>query len=91
MNDKVTISTFQLFAMFPDAESARRYFEGRLWPDGAVCPVCAGRECVTPRKAGFYRCNTCAEDFTIRTGTVIARWARRYDALNGAPESSDDC
>ena len=73
MNDKVTISTFQLFAMFPDAESARSYFEGRLWPDGATCPVCSSRECVTPRKAGFYRCNTCAEDFTVRTGTVMER------------------
>lgn len=39
-NDKVTISTFQLFAMFPDQESARKYLEGRLWPDGAKCPIC---------------------------------------------------
>ena len=26
-----TISTFQLFAMFPDEESARVYLEGRIW------------------------------------------------------------
>jgi transposase-like protein len=73
MNDKITISTFQLFAIFPDNESARKYLEGRLWPNGARCPVCHGGECVTPRKAGFYRCNTCSEDFTIRTGTVMER------------------
>jgi 2-keto-4-pentenoate hydratase len=31
---KSTISTFQLFEMFPDQESARTYLEGRLWPNG---------------------------------------------------------
>ena len=28
---KSTISTFQLFEMFPDEETARIYLEGRLW------------------------------------------------------------
>lgn len=70
---KTTISTFQLFARFPDQESARLYLEGRRWPDGAVCPVCESRERITIRKAGYYRCNACAEDFTVRTGTVMER------------------
>ena len=34
MDDKVTISTFQLFQMFPDQESARKYLESKLWPNG---------------------------------------------------------
>jgi hypothetical protein len=33
---KSTISTFELFQMFPDAEAARVYMEGKRWPDGAV-------------------------------------------------------
>lgn len=37
---KSTISTFELFQMFPDAEAARVYMEGKRWPDGAVCPYC---------------------------------------------------
>jgi len=37
---KSTISTFELFQMFPDAEAARVYMEGKRWPDGAVCPAC---------------------------------------------------
>lgn len=44
---KSTISIFELFRMFPDAESARLYFEARRWPSGAVCPdsaFCAGDE-----------------------------------------------
>ena len=71
--DKVTISTFQLFAMFPDAESARLYLEGRLWRNGPRCPVCASGERITTRKGGFYRCNACDEDFTVRTGTIFER------------------
>lgn len=33
---KSTISTFELFQRFPDAESARLYFEAARWPDGAA-------------------------------------------------------
>ena len=32
-----TISTFKLFELFPDEPSARKYLEGRLWPNGACC------------------------------------------------------
>jgi transposase-like protein len=70
---KSAISTFALFQRFPDQESARSYFEGRLWPNGVVCPICGSGERITPRKAGYYRCNQCAEDFTVRTGTVMER------------------
>jgi len=73
MDDKITISTFQLFQMFPDQESARTYLESRLWPNGVRCPVCGLDERVTARKDGFYRCNQCKEDFTVRTGTIFER------------------
>lgn len=68
-----TISTFKLFEMFPDEETARTYLESRLWPKGVTCPTCAGRDRITPRKAGFHRCNKCQIDFTIRTGTIFER------------------
>jgi hypothetical protein len=42
-----TISTFQLFALFPDEETARVYLEDRLWPKGPICPVCLSRERVS--------------------------------------------
>ena len=70
---KSTISTFQLFEMFPDQETARVYLESRLWPNGPRCPVCGLGERVTARKDGFYRCNQCKEDFTVRTGTIFER------------------
>jgi len=68
-----TISTFQLFQMIPDAETARVYLESRLWPNGPRCPVCASGERITVRKGGYYRCAACREDFTVRTGTIFER------------------
>jgi len=76
---KSTISTFQLFALFPTEDSARVYLEERLWPNGPVCPDCKSGErvaalgvCAT-RKPGFYRCGKCEFDFTIRTNTIFER------------------
>jgi len=70
---KSTISTFELFQMFPDAESARAYLEQKRWPDGAICPACNEAKRVHARKDGFYRCNACLNDFTVRTGTIFER------------------
>lgn len=73
MNDKITVSTFQLFKMFPDAEAGRKYLEARLWPYGVKCSACAGMDRITTRKGGYYRCNSCKLDFTVRTGTIFER------------------
>lgn len=70
---KSTISTFELFKLFPDQDAARKYLEGRLWPEGAKCPCCGLGDRVTARSGGFYRCNQCKEDFTVRTGTIFER------------------
>jgi transposase-like protein len=68
-----TISTFQLFKLFPDVESARKYLESKLWPEGPVCPKCTKTDRITVRKDGFYRCNPCKRDFTVRTNTIFER------------------
>lgn len=68
-----TISTYQIFQKFPDAEAARLYIEGRRWPQGPVCPACQEAKRITARKEGFYRCNACRVDFTCRTGTIFER------------------
>ena len=71
---KSTISTFKLFEVFPNEEVARTYLEGRLWPNGAVCPQCKSGESVVLRPKGFYRCNACDKfTFTVRTGTIFGR------------------
>ena len=68
-----TISTYQIFQLYPDETAARIYIEGRRWPDGTVCPHCSEAKRITPRKNGFYRCNACKSDFTVRTGTIFER------------------
>lgn len=70
---KNTISTLQLFQMFPDQETARVYLESRLWPDGPACPSCITSKRITTRKGGYYRCNQCKLDFTVRTATIFER------------------
>lgn len=70
---KSTISLTELFALFPDEKSARKYIEGRRWAMGVICPCCAEAKRITPRKEGFYRCNACKTDFTVRTGTIFER------------------
>jgi transposase-like protein len=70
---KSTISVYELFEMFPDQEAARVYLEARLWPNGVKCPVCGLGDRIGTRKGGYYRCNQCKEDFTVRTGTIFER------------------
>jgi len=72
-NDKITVSTFQLFQMFPDSESARVYLEGRLWPKGPRCPICGLGDRVGNHSPGLYRCFQCKEAFSVRTGTIFER------------------
>ncbi len=68
-----TISTFKLFEIFPDAESARLYLEDRRWPDGPVCPICQESKRITPKSGDYYRCLACMETFTVRTKTIFGR------------------
>jgi len=68
-----TISLYQLSKLYPNEESARAYMESRRWPNGAACPACSEAKRITPRPKGFYRCNACKKDFTVRTGTIFER------------------
>ena len=68
---KSTISTFELFKLYPDEAAGRQYFEGLLWENGPICPACKGGDRLTPRKNGYYRCNACKVDFSVCTGTIF--------------------
>ena len=79
MDDRVTISTYQLFQMYPDAESARLYFEQMRWGAGnehIFCPHCGATDRIgarTGKRVGYYRCGHCKEEFTVRTNTIFGR------------------
>ena len=70
------ISVIELAEMFPDEDSARRWFEARRWPDGVrPCPGCGGKDTVpvASEKPLPYRCRSCLMYFSVRTGTAIER------------------
>ena len=73
---KRLMSVYELFELFPDAEAARVYIEGRRWRAGVVCPLCGCDGRITSRRGarrGYYRCRDCSGEFTVRTGTVFER------------------
>ena len=68
------ISLIELADLFPDEPSAREWFEGQRWPDGAHCPHCGSARvsAVASGKPMPWRCRDCRKHFSVRTGTVMA-------------------
>ncbi len=66
------ITLVQLADMFPTEDSARAWFETRLWPEGRYCPHCGS---VNTHEAGHnnmpYRCTDCRGYFSVKTGTAM--------------------
>ena len=60
--------------MFPTEESAREWFEARVWPEGRYCPACGS---TSTHKAGHnhmpYRCSDCRSYFSVKTATVMRK------------------
>ena len=76
MNENLQTSTKSLFDLFPNAESARLYFERLRWNGRIVCPHCSADDKITARKGnriGYYCCGSCKEEFSVRTHTIFER------------------
>ena len=71
-SDREGLTMVQLCDMFPDENSARDWFESRVWPDGRYCPQCGSTR---THEAGHnhmpYRCSDCRSYFSVKTGTVM--------------------
>src|SRR5882762_148136 len=65
-------------SQFQNADKAREYLEGQVWPNGPICPHCGvigkhwALEGETTRP-GLYKCTDCREPFTVTVGTVFER------------------
>lgn len=73
--EKTTVTFATLIQMFPDSNSAREFIEKIRWNGHVVCPFC-GSDHVTVRKGrreGYYWCNSCKKEFTVRTDTIMER------------------
>ena len=71
-SDRDGISLMALANMFPTEESAREWFESRVWPEGRHCPVCGStRTHEAGHKHMPYRCSGCRSYFSVKTGTAM--------------------
>lgn len=64
-HDCVTVSTYQFFQRFPDAETAQTFLEQQRWSGEVTCPHCGEIKRVKRRKVagGYFRCFGCKQDF----------------------------
>lgn len=61
----------QFMAAFPDEKACRAYFEKVRFANGDFCPHC-GHDKINRFADGLrYRCKSCKQDFTIKTGTIF--------------------
>lgn len=73
-SEREGLSVMQLFQMFPDEASSRKWLEGIRWPDGLRnCPLCGSLKTApvkneTPMP---YHCGECRQYFSVKTGTVM--------------------
>ena len=69
------ISLMELFAMFPDNETAEAWFAETRWPEGPACPHCGSTHVLSGAKHATmsYRCREkgCRKRFSVKTGTVM--------------------
>jgi transposase-like protein len=74
---KVTISTYEFHARFPNEETAREHIEKKRWQGKPTCPHCGCEKQQYPQKrdgkAGYYLCYRCKKVYTVRTGTLFER------------------
>lgn len=64
--------------IFHNEAKAREWLEGRIWPDGPICPKCGVVDQATlmqgnSHRPGLYQCNACREPFTVTVGTLYER------------------
>ena len=71
-SDREGITLVQLADIFPTEESAREWFEARIWPDGRYCPHCGSTRTHEASHNNMpYRCSDCRGYFSVKTGTAM--------------------
>ena len=71
--DREGMSVIELFKMFPDNASARKWMEQSRWGDERHCPTCGSvnTKTVPSEKPMPYHCGDCRKYFSVKTGTVM--------------------
>lgn len=61
----------EFISHFHDEKACRQYFEAIRFKDGDYCPHCGNKEIMRFTDGKRYRCHSCRQDFTIKTGTLF--------------------
>ena len=66
------MTLIDLLKMFPDDETAEKWFEESRWPDGVRCPHCEGANISEAKHPTMkYWCKDCRKYFSVKHGTVM--------------------
>ncbi|MDP3989087.1 MAG: IS1595 family transposase [bacterium] len=64
-------SIVDFLAYFKDEQTCQEYFEQIRFQDGEYCPHCGNMLVYRFKNGKRFRCASCKQDFTIKTGTVF--------------------
>lgn len=64
---------FEFHQWFPDEDACVRFMIQSRWPEGFVCPRCAGREHYWHQGRGLLQCKQCGYQASPTAGTVMHR------------------
>ncbi|HVR90661.1 MAG TPA: IS1595 family transposase [Novosphingobium sp.] len=73
-SEREGLSVMQLFQMFPDEASSRKWLEEIRWPEGQRhCPHCGSlKTTVVKNETPMpYHCGECRQYYSVKTGTVM--------------------
>lgn len=71
MSAKRGLNSFDIFAAFPNEESAISFLERTRWPDGIMCAYCDSPNTIPTPSQQRHQCNVCCKQFSVRTNSVF--------------------
>lgn len=67
--EEITLTDLQLF---PDDNTAEKWFETNIWQDGRVCPDCKYKHTIKAKHPKMpYYCSRCKSYFSVKKGTIM--------------------
>jgi len=70
--EKPSISVYQFLKEFPDEKTCEKYIIEARFPRGIFCPYCGNHRIYRLEKQKRFKCGNCREQFTVRTGSILA-------------------
>ena len=65
------LSERQFRASYGTEEQCRAALAAWRWPQGFVCPRCAGRRCCEIKERKLYQCGSCRHQVSLSAGTIF--------------------